>query len=133
MKNNLLLLFTILINYSYSQSIVGEWVFSLNDSSALTQVECPEFLVFNQDGNYEVLNDCYGSDAKKPIIETGKWQLTKDNSKLILTNRYQKSSGGYKIWGSSKSITIDILITEKTLKTKFHSKKRNLGKSELIK
>jgi hypothetical protein len=35
-------------------------------------VECPDVIEID-DGQYRVLNDCYGMDTQRPIIETGKY------------------------------------------------------------
>jgi|LakMenE01Jun11ns_1017448.scaffolds.fasta_scaffold9455800_1 hypothetical protein len=96
------------------QKIIGNWEF-LN-------AECSELLVINQNGTYKIFNDCYAENSHNPIIESGKWTINNDETKLYLINRNLKGGNGYKVWNNNKSLSLEISIYNNILKIKFLNK-----------
>jgi len=52
-----------------------------------SNIECPEVIQFEQNGEYEILNDCYGDDPRYPIVEKGKWLFSCTTLKVVLFSR----------------------------------------------
>jgi hypothetical protein len=70
-----------------SHKIIGRWQYKGVENSKKQAVECPDVLVFNPDGNYQILNDCYSINTQTPTIEQGKWIYDPKDKKIILKNR----------------------------------------------
>jgi len=70
-----------------SNKIIGNWLYKGTENNMGQGMECPDLLVFNTDGNYSILNDCYGDDIKSPIVEQGKWVYDSKEKKITLKDR----------------------------------------------
>lgn len=70
--------------------LTGNWI--LTESNGEIIYECPDELVLKNDKTYEILNECYGDDLIKPIIEKGIWNYNKENNCIIFSNRILLSS-----------------------------------------
>ena len=74
-----------------------------------TKMECPNFIYFT-DNKFEVLNDCYGSDIRKPIIETGSYLI--NNNKITFSNPVCQH---YELGLTNKCITTVGIITKRVI------------------
>ena len=53
----------------YSAASAESWMQTSEEGGPL---ECPDVIELSN-GQYHVLNDCYGMDPKRPVIETGEY------------------------------------------------------------
>lgn len=66
-------------------TIEGTWILERVNSETI--IECADVITFNGNGNYAILNDCYGIDAKRPVIESGTWNYDAERMVITLSNR----------------------------------------------
>lgn len=105
-----------------SFKIIGSWVYNGVSDNTKQVIECPDVLVFNKDGNYSILNDCYGDDIENPLVEQGQWVLDSKQNVIKLKNR--KFSTNYTFHNSSPVLTLFIKeCTDKSLKICFNQGK----------
>lgn len=94
---NLVLVVFLFSNRTCSQSInenlIGHWLYVGTEETKKGEIECPDLLLLNKNGNYSILNDCYGGEVENPIVEQGKWKFDPKENKILLTNR--KFFGNY--------------------------------------
>lgn len=85
---------------------VGSWV--LKESNGELIYECPDEIVLNKDKTYEILNECYGTDMRKPIIEKGTWHFNIEKECVIFSNRVMFSSYVFQ----NKNLELSLFIHE---------------------
>ncbi len=102
-------------------SIVGSWYYKgdIEQGDKVGSLpECPDMIEFKSNGSYVVYNDCYGPDAKNPVVERGKWEVNKPLNKLILKER--SFAINYTLYSSDKKIELDIIaLNANTMKVRF--------------
>ncbi|MBX7204458.1 MAG: hypothetical protein K1X81_03440 [Bacteroidia bacterium] len=88
---NFILIALLISGIAYAQNashkIIGRWQYKGVENSKKQAVECPDMLVFNPDGNYQILNDCYSVTTQIPTIEQGNWIYDPKDKKITLKNR----------------------------------------------
>jgi hypothetical protein len=77
---NLTIICLFLFNNIGAEELDGSWLF-IGEQLDSKSAECPELIVFSK-GTYKVLNDCYGTDMRNPVIETGFYTLDNDQTKI---------------------------------------------------
>ena len=106
---------------NYSNKLTGSWLYKGTEENKNQPIECPDVLEFNPDGNYSVLNDCYGNDIEKPNVEHGRWVIDSKENNIILKDR--KFSSSYTFHDSSPELTLYLKeITDKSMKICFNNK-----------
>lgn len=65
-------------------NLVGQWMNTDTNGGA---IECPDLLIFDSNGNYSIVNDCYGIEPRNPVTESGKWIFISSESLLRLNDR----------------------------------------------
>lgn len=89
-----------------SDKIIGRWEYKGMSDNRKQVIECPDVFVFNKDGNYSILNECYGNDIENPSVEQGQWIFDSNENKIILKSR--KFSTNYIYHDSSSIMTLYI-------------------------
>lgn len=103
-----------------STKLIGMWEYAGTKHNDF--VECPEILIFKLDSTYLILNECYGFDPIKPIVEKGKWKVSEKLNAVSLQNR--KISKEY-VYKNTKIQQLNLYIKEisdSTLKVCFVNK-----------
>lgn len=123
---NFILMIFLVSNSACSQNssykVIGSWVYKGVSDSKKQVIECPDVLVFNKDGNYSILNECYGDDIENPSVEQGQWVFDSKENTITLKNR--KFSTNYTFHDSSPVLTLYIKeSTDKSLKICFNQGK----------
>ncbi|MBN7816883.1 hypothetical protein [Algoriphagus pacificus] len=132
---NLILLIFLFNNRTCSQNIkkdlIGHWLYIGTEEIKKEEIECPDLLVLNKNGNYSILNDCYGSEIENPIVEQGQWTFDSKENIILLTNR--KFFGDYMFHDSIPILQLYVKVsTGKLLKICFDRKECVLEKYENI-
>ena len=86
-----------------SGKLVGRWMNTSVDGDA---IECPDLLVFDSDGRYSILNDCYGKDPRNPVTESGKWIFSSSASQLRLSDRVFVTN--YSLWERTEELQVRV-------------------------
>lgn len=79
---------------------LGDWIYREKNEGII--VECNDVLRFGKNNIYYVLNDCYGSNIKLPVVEKGFWSYDYSRKTLSLTER--KFYCNYRFCDSEKSL-----------------------------
>lgn len=87
MKSLLSIILSIFIFVNFACSQQSREIEKLEGKWKYDGYECPDVLVFNINGTYNIYNDCGSIDPINPIIEKGKWKLEPIDSILILFQR----------------------------------------------
>ncbi|WP_066836723.1 hypothetical protein [Rufibacter ruber] len=101
--------------------LVGKWAYEgavnkNNKTDCCT--ECPDLIEFRSNNSYIVMNDCYGADPMKPIVETGKWEVAESSKKVILKER--KFTTNHYLYSPKKQIELAIISFDgKKLKVRY--------------
>jgi len=130
---NFILIILLMSNSACSQNashkIIGSWLYKGTENNKKQVIECPDMLVFNTDGNYSILNDCYGDDIESPTVEQGKWTFDSKENKITLKDR--KFSTNYNFHDSSPALAFYIReSTDKFLKICFNQNNCTVEKYE---
>lgn len=121
----LYLLFPLLALLSFTQptklELAGKWAYEgrvNNNNKTDCCAECPDLIEFRSNYSYIVLNDCYGNDPRKPIVETGKWEVAESSKKVILKER--KFTTNHYLYSPKKQIEVAIVSLDgKKLKVRY--------------
>ncbi len=114
-------------------TIIGSWWIVEETGSP-----CPDFLVFEENMSYVVLNDCHGLDHKNPVVERGKWthSIDRADNSIVLLDRETFGMGSIfpkasKIHFHVKSVNqsmIDLCVDMEKQKICLSLKRAELGK-----
>lgn len=132
---NLILVIFLFVNRTCSQSInkdlIGHWLYIGTEETKKQEIECPDLLVFNKNGNYCILNDCYGVEIENPIVEQGQWKFDFKENKILLTNR--RFFGNYMLHDSGPILQLYVQVnTGKLLSICFDRKECKLENYENV-
>lgn len=96
-----------------SKKLIGTWEYSKKNNKE-GFVECPDFIIFEVENKYSVLNECYGNDGNNPIIETGIWNLNVNKKQIFLNRKFLINY--YFLGSNNKNVPLKIVkITDKQL------------------
>ena len=102
-----------------SHKIIGRWLYKGTENNKTKALECPDMLIFNGDGSYLILNDCYGVNYDNPVVEQGKWTLNTKGNVIILKDR--KFTTNYALHDTSQGMTMHLKeCTGESLKICFY-------------
>jgi hypothetical protein len=105
-----------------TNKVIGSWLYKGVSNNKKQVIECPDVLVFNKDGNYSILNECYGDDIENPLVEQGQWIFDSKEKTIKLKSR--KFSTNYTFHDSSPILILYINeSTDKSLKICFNNGK----------
>lgn len=88
----------------------GKWVL-VEVVGSNVALECPDAIELSASGSYEVLNDCYGPDPRRPVVESGSWSVAEPD-RLELKQR--SKTVNYTFLGKERRVTIKN-VTQKEL------------------
>lgn len=84
--------------------LVGKWML-IEVAGSDGALECPDVIEISASGLYEVINDCYGPDARRPVVESGSWSIARgESARLKLESR--SIAVNYAPLGSERLVTI---------------------------
>ena len=101
MNFKVLILFSSIGCAEQNNELVGQW--GLVEPGN----ECPYILSFDREGEYMVLNDCYGLDPLNPVVETGQFFFT-NNALGVIEFANRKLKGEFDFLGSDASNKVTI-------------------------
>ena len=124
----LLIIFLLLNNttiYSQNQNaLIGKWLDY--------DLECPDILVFEHNGVYSILNECYEDNSGEPY-EKGYWVYNTRLKKVILKKRVFSTNIYYLNNKNSEVVIDDISINKKLLLGKYRKYKVKWVKKPSVK
>lgn len=115
-------------------NLVGRW---MNTDINGDAIECPDLLIFDSNGSYSIINDCYGIAPRNPVTESGKWIFSSSESLLRLSDRVFVTN--YSLLEPTKELrirveklsasTLILIFGEKATKSESYRKIREASES----